>query len=332
MEKTAPTHWRILRLLKERKPAWLSGAALAAQMGLSRTGIWKQIRHLISLGYQIESHPKEGYRLLAVPNLLIPEEILPDLLTVWLAKSYHHFRQTTSTNEVLLRLASEGAPNGTAVTAEEQVQGRGRLRREWISPPGDGIYVSLLLTTPLPVMEAAHATSVAALALVKTLRSRYALPAEIKWPNDVLLRGKKLVGILTEMQSDQDYARFLVVGIGINVNQSAKDFEGPFRYPATSVALEAGHPISRQELLLDFLQRFEILYDLFLEQGFAALAGELEEASTLLGKSITVHRGKEEIRGKALRFSPEGALIVLTEEGREEYIWVGDVTRVEGTF
>jgi len=310
----------------------MSGAVLASEMRLSRTGIWKQIRHLISLGYQIESHPKEGYRLLAAPDLLIPEEILPNLDTMWLARSYHHFRQTTSTNEVLLRLASEGAPNGTAVTAEEQVQGRGRLRREWVSPPSAGIYVSLLLTTPLPVMEAAHATSVAALALVKTLRSRYDLPAAIKWPNDVLLRGKKLVGILTEMQSDQDYTRFLVVGIGINVNQSAKDFEGPFRYPATSVALEAGRSISRQELLVDFLQRFEILYDSFLEQGFPALANELEGVSALLGRSITVHRGKEEIHGKALRFSPEGALIVLTEEGREEYIWVGDVTRVEGTF
>lgn len=332
MPTDVPTHWRILTSLKEKNGAYLSGAGLATTLGLSRTGVWKQVRHLISLGYRIESHPKEGYRLISIPDLLIPEEIVPNLETLWLARTYHHLPQTTSTNEVLLRLASEGAPNGTTVTAEEQVQGRGRLRRQWISPAGAGIYVSVLLTEPVPVSEAAHATSVAALAMVKTLRSRYGLPAEIKWPNDILIRGKKLVGILTEMQSDQDMARFLVVGIGINVNQSAKDFEGPFRYPGTSVAIEAGAPVRRSELLLDFLHRLEPLYDLFLEQGFPALADELEEFSALLGKNVTIHQGREEIRGKALRFSPEGALAVLTEDGEERNIWVGDVTRVEGLF
>lgn len=328
----APTHWRILTLLKEKNGAYFSGALLASQLGLSRTGVWKQIRHLISLGYHIDSHPKEGYRLVAVPDLLLPEEILPNLDTTWLARTYHHLRQTTSTNEVLLRLASEGAPNGAALTSEEQVQGRGRLRREWISPPGAGIYVSVLLSTPLPVMEAAHATSVAALALVKTLRHKYGLHPQIKWPNDVLLSGKKFVGILTEMQSDQDLTRFLVVGIGINVNQTHEDFAGIFRYPPTSVAIELGSHLSRQELLIDFLNRFEALYDLFLDEGFPALSTDLEQASAILGKIITVHRGKEEIHGKALRFSPEGALIVSTQDGNEEQIWVGDVTRVEGTF
>ena len=332
MQQEFPTHLRILASLKEKNGAYLSGAGLASSLGLSRTGIWKQIRHLISLGYEIESHPKEGYRLTAVPDLLIPEEIIPNLQTAWLAQAYHHMPQTTSTNEVLLRMASQGAANGTTVTAEEQVYGRGRLRRQWISPPGAGIYVSVLLTEPLPVSEAAHATSVAALAMVKTLRFRYGLPAEIKWPNDILIRGKKLVGILTEMQSDQDITRFLVVGIGVNVNQCREDFEGPFRYPATSVAVEAGARIRRSELLLDFLHRLEPLYDLFLEQGFPALAEDLEQYSALLGKIVTVHQGKEEINGKALRFTPEGALVVLTEDGKEKNIWVGDVTRVEGSF
>lgn len=332
LNHNSPTHWRILTLLKEKNGGYVSGALLASQLGISRTGIWKQVRHLISLGYQIDSHPKEGYRLLSAPDLLLPEEILPKLDTTWLARTYHHLRQTTSTNEVLLRLASEGAPNGTAVTSEEQIQGRGRLRREWISPPGAGIYVSLLLNTPLPVMEAAHATSVAALALVKTLNHKYGLLPQIKWPNDVLLSGKKFVGILTEMQSDQDLTRFLVVGIGINVNQTLQDFGAIFRYPPTSVAIELGSPVSRQELLVDFLNRFEQIYDLFLDEGFPALSADLDRASAILGKTITVHRGKEEIHGKALRFSPEGALIVSTQDETEEQIWVGDVTRVEGAF
>lgn len=335
METTAanePTHRRILRMLKEHQGGYLSGALLAARLGLSRTGVWKHVRNLMALGYIIESHPKEGYRLLAVPDLLLPEEVLPDLTTRWLARSYHYFPEISSTNEYALKLAGEEAPDGAAVVAELQTQGRGRLRREWISPPKCGIYISFLMRKPLPLMEASHATSVAALALVETLREKRSLSAQIKWPNDVLLNGRKISGILTEMQSDQDFTKFLVIGIGINVNHSQEDFQGAMRYPATSVAIETGSRSSRQELLLDYLQRLEILYDEFLEEGFPALAPKMEQASAILGKNITIHRGKEEISGRALRFSRQGALVILTEESREELIWVGDVTRVEGGF
>jgi BirA family biotin operon repressor/biotin-[acetyl-CoA-carboxylase] ligase len=299
---------------------------------MSRVGIWKHIKSLQAQGYTIESHPKEGYRLIDIPDILIPEEITPHLETSWLGRAYHHFAEIGSTNDQALIMAIKGAPNGTVIVAERQTLGRGRLRREWLSPPRSGIYMSMLLTTPLPVREAPQSTQVAALALVKTLRNRYGLEAKIKWPNDILIKHRKVAGILTEMQSDQDLVKFFVIGIGINVNQSAEELAGPFRYPATSVALELGGPTRRQELLLSFLYQFETEYDRFLEGGFAAIQPEAERASAILGKTVKIHSGKEEIRGKVLGFTPEGALRLSTEGEEEMVVWVGDVTQVEGTF
>ncbi len=327
-----PTHRQILQHIKDARGSYCSGTALAAELGLSRTGIWKHIQNLRTLGYDIESHPKEGYRLLSVPDLLVPEEVEPQLTTRWMGRSYHYFLQIASTNDEALRLAARGAPDGTVVVAEEQTHGRGRLQRPWLSPSRCGIYASLLLRTALPVREAALANLVAALAYVKILRRLYALPAGIKWPNDILIRGKKAAGILTEMQSDQDFTRFLVVGIGMNVNHDATHMDASFRYPGTSVALELGHSVPRQEILMAFLEQFEAQYDLFLENGFESLMGVMEEYSIILGKMVRVQTTDGELAGKVTGFNPQGALKLRLEDGREETVWVGDVTHVRGDF
>ncbi len=329
---TAPeaTHLQVLNLLRQSKGAFVSGALLAGRLGLSRTGIWKHIRNLRALGYQIAAHPKEGYKLVDVPDALIPEEVLPGLRTSWLAGTYRYFPSVGSTNDAALALAAQGAPHGTVVCAGEQTRGKGRLRREWLSPPDRGIYVSILLRTPFPVHEAPQSVYIAALALAGTLHSTYGLPAAIKWPNDVLINSKKVAGILTEMQSDQEQTRFLVIGIGINVNHSEQELGGPFRYPATSVALELGHSLRRPEFLKAFLERFEIDYEHFLDVGFEGIVEELTNFSGILGKRISVLCGKDEISGKAVGFSREGALLLLTDDGQEQSIWVGDVTHVEG--
>lgn len=328
-----PTPQQILRILKAAEGSYVSGSILAERLGLSRTGIWKGIRSLKSRGYNIESHSKEGYRLVSVPDAPIPEEVHPGLRTSWLGKSYHFFQQVGSTNDKALALAAEGAPHGTVVVAEEQTAGRGRLKRPWLSPPGCGLYISILIRTPLPVREAAHVTSITALSLVKILNLAYGVQAGVKWPNDVLVNGKKLAGILTEMQSDQDFTRFVVIGMGVNCNHSATDFEGvSFRYPATSIAVETGSRIKRQHLLTAFLEQFEREYARFVQGGYPAMMADLESVSAILHRNVTVHRGDEEIQGEALGFTPEGALILRKPDGQREIIWVGDVTRVEGAF
>lgn len=332
MAQSQPTHWQLLQILQAHPGAYCAGPALAAQLHITRTGVWKHIRKLRAAGYTIETHPKAGYQLVTIPDLLLPEAIVPQLQTVWCGKNYIHLSEVDSTNDYALRLAAQGAPHGTVVVAEQQTRGRGRLQRPWLSPPRRGIYLSLLLTTPMPPQQAPQSAQVAALALVKVLHHHYGLPAVIKWPNDILIRHRKAAGILAEMQTDQDLTRFLILGIGINVNHQPNELQGPFRYPATSLAMEMQAPLARQQLLVQFLRQFEADYQRFVDGGFAAVGAELEAASAILGKTVTIHCDKEDLSGKALGFTAQGALRLLTGDGREQIIWVGDVTRVEGDF
>jgi len=330
MADQVPTHWQILELLKHEEPDHISGPRIASKLNISRTAVWKHIQKLRSLDYDISSHPKAGYRLLASPDSLIPEEIASRLQTAFLGKTYFHYEQTGSTNDQALRLAAQGAPHGTVVVAEEQTRGRGRLGRPWISTARKGVMFSLLLREPLRTGQAPQMGLTAALSVVKVLRDGYNLPASIKWPNDVLIRSHKVAGILTEMQSDQDLIRFLVIGIGINVNHERSDLAGPLRYPATSLALELGGRQRRQDLLLALLHQLERDHDRIIAEDFKALLPEIEDASGLLRKSITVQCGREEFSGTVLGLTPDGALRLLTTAGKEEIIWAGDVTQVEG--
>jgi BirA family biotin operon repressor/biotin-[acetyl-CoA-carboxylase] ligase len=330
MGSTGTRQLEILRVLKENEGNFVSGESLAEILGISRPGVWKHINKLKQMGYEIQSQSGLGYKLAAVPDSLAREEIVPNLKTRWLAHSYHYLRTVGSTNDYALLLAAEGAPHGTLVVAEEQTEGRGRLRREWISYPNRGIYLSILLRNPLPVRVAPQSTYIGSLALVKMLREEFGLAASIKWPNDVLINGRKAAGILTETQSDQDYSRFSVMGIGINVNHKREDMAGHFRYPATSIAIEAGFPVKRQRVLLQFLDQFERSYDHFLQKGLSPLIPEIEAHSGILGKIITVVCGDREITGKAKGLTPEGALLLLAEDQSQEVVWVGDVSRVEG--
>jgi BirA family transcriptional regulator, biotin operon repressor / biotin---[acetyl-CoA-carboxylase] ligase len=332
MSETISTQWRILSALKENETRFVSGATLASRFHLSRTGVWKHMGTLRARGYEIESHPREGYRLLSSPDLLIPEEVLPELKTSWVAGAYEHHLQIGSTNDRALLLAKGGASHGTVVVAEEQSQGRGRLGRPWVSNPGAGIYMSLILRKPLPVRHAPQSTLVAALSLVKVLREEYGLAAAVKWPNDVLIGGCKVAGILTEMQSEQESVRFIVVGIGVNVNQSAEDLAGPFRYPATSLAAEFGTRLNRKAVLLALLHRLELDYGRFFSEGLASLLPDLEATSAVLGKEVTVVQGEVEISGKAIGFTEEGALRLSAGNMEEKTIWAGDITQVKGAF
>ncbi len=323
----------ILQRLKEASGVYVSGTALAAELSMTRTGVWKHIQMLTARGYGIEKQPRLGYRLVSCPDLLLPEEVLPGLGTAWLGRTYVHHLETGSTNEDALALAARGAPHGTIVVAESQTAGRGRLRRSWDSPRGLGLYVSLLFTRPLAAHQALQTPLIIALALSRTLRSRYALEAMIKWPNDILLRGRKVAGILAEMQLDQDEARTLVIGVGVNVNQEPDHFRGEFRVRPTSLAIELHGRIHRSELLTSFLEESERVYDRFSTQGFRAFLDEFEALSAIVGKEVTITAGSESVSGVVLGFTREGALRLAPQGGHgEQIIWVGDVSRVSGDF
>ena len=302
----------------------ISGEYLAAQLGLSRAAVWKRVHRLTAQGYVIEGSPRRGYRLLAVPDKLLPEEVLQGLKTRVFTGPVHHFETLDSTNDRAKELAAQGAPEGTVVVAETQTRGRGRLDREWNSPPGVGLYVSLVLRPMLPPMELPQITLTTAVAVVRAVRRVAGLAPGIKWPNDLLLNGKKLGGILTEMETESDRIRHVVVGLGLNVNNPG--FPPELAATATSLTLAAGRAFSRVHLLQAWLEEFEELYGRFLNQGFPEILEEWKGSAVTLGKMVTVRQGPREISGQALDVAPDGALLLRTNNGEMVRVTSGEIT------
>jgi BirA family biotin operon repressor/biotin-[acetyl-CoA-carboxylase] ligase len=312
----------VLRSLKGAQ-APVSGETLAAQVGLSRAAVWKRIRRLKELGYVILAEPRRGYRLLASPDKLLPAEICQGLGTRYLRGPIHHFPSVTSTNDLAKELGAQGAPEGTLVVAEGQTGGRGRLGRQWDSPPGWGLYVSLLLRPPLPPLEMPRITLTTAVAVARALKRTTGMAPGIKWPNDLLLAGKKVGGILTEMETETDQIRYLVVGLGLNVNNP--DFPEELRDTATSVAREAGRTFPRLAILQAWLEEFEPLYGRFLSREFADILAEWKRYAVTLGQAVTVRQGPVEIKGRALEVGPDGSLLLQTAAGEIVRVTSGEL-------
>ena len=271
---------RILEILRSKMPAPVSGEVLSQELAVSRTAIWKHIQALKNEGYTIESVPKKGYILKEVPDRLKPAEVVANLKTKWLGHHIHYCELTTSTNELAKRLAGEGCEDGLVVIAEEQNSGKGRLSRGWFSPFARGVWFSVVLKPPFMPQEASKCTLLAAIAVVKAVNKYKGVQASIKWPNDVLLDGKKLVGILTEMSAEFGRINYIVIGTGINVNVPKEMVPEELRATAVSLADVAREPISRVELLADVLGYMEELYEKVLHEGFKPVLEEWKKYSS----------------------------------------------------
>lgn len=320
----------MLRLFKSASGREISGEELASRFGISRAAVWKRIQKLEELGYVFHAKPNLGYRLVSVPDLLHPVEILSELDTSWFCKRYVYYDQIDSTNTEAMKLAMNDAPEGTVVVAEAQTAGRGRLGRSWMSLPKKGLYFSFVLRPEIDPRQAAQLTLLSALVLRGTLQKLYSLPIMVKWPNDLVIGERKLAGILAESHMEPQRLRFVVIGIGINVFYNEKDFVGEFRYPPTSLSIELGSDviIRRQDILCGFSREFEKSYELFLSSGWEPWMNRLREASMLLGRFLTVNTGIEEVSGTAVDFSHGGGIILRTPSGELREIWIGDVERV----
>jgi BirA family biotin operon repressor/biotin-[acetyl-CoA-carboxylase] ligase len=290
---------------------------------LSRAAVWKRIKRLQALGYAIVGSPRKGYRLLAIPDKLLPGEIAAGLKVRLLKGPIHHFETLPSTNDLAKELAAGQAPEGTLVVAEGQSRGRGRLGREWRSPPGAGLYVSVLLRPPLPPSDLPQITLTAAVAVVRALKRATGLAPGIKWPNDLVLAGKKLGGILTEMETESDQIRHLVLGLGLNVNN--REFPAEIKDLATSLALVTGRSFSRLAILKAWLEELESLYQLFLGREFARILAEWKEYTVTLGHAVRVRQGPVEISGQALEVAPDGALLIETRTGEIVRVTSGEI-------
>lgn len=310
-----------------RQSDWASGAELSQKLGVTRAAVWARIEELRSLGYGIEASPHRGYRLLACPDRLHADDLLSRLGPVRvIGRDIQVFQETTSTTDILERLARDGVREGVVIFAESQSRGRGRLGRPWRSPPGKGLWFSILLRPTLRPQAITRLTVATATALSRAIRRQLPLKPEIKWPNDLLLHGRKLAGVLTELSGELDSVHHASLGIGINVNLTAADFPPELRTTATSLHLALGRPVDRPALAAVVLQELDAAYSAIHDGGFRTLADEWCAQCTTLGKTIAVQTGQRRIVGRAESLDDEGALLLRTEHGRLERIVGGDVT------
>src|SRR6266481_3881458 len=315
----------LLTLLGENATIVVSGARIAREIGVSRSTVWRWVTRLRELGVRVKGQQRTGYFLEQVPDILTPDMLRQRLKGCLFGKRIYHFFKTDSTNRVALELGHAGEPEGAVVLAEEQTAGRGRAGRAWHSERAAGIYVTLLLRPRLAPVQAPLLTMMAGLSAHSAVQAVTGLQVDLKWPNDLLIRGKKIGGILTEMHAEPNQVRFVIVGIGLNVNQ--EKFPAELATVATSLRGETGKPQSRMELLVRLLREFESDYNRFLREGVASVVARFESISSYArGRRVRVTNGTESYAGTTAGLGPEGLLQVEREDGRVTAVISGDVT------
>ncbi|HSU56486.1 MAG TPA: biotin--[acetyl-CoA-carboxylase] ligase [Candidatus Dormibacteraeota bacterium] len=316
---------QILTALRGSGGESLSGAELAQKVGISRAAVRARIEELRALGYDIQASPHLGYRLVSAPDLLHADDLKSRLgKTRAIGRDIQVFQQTTSTNDVVEKLAKDGVKEGAVVFAEAQTKGRGRLGRKWMSPSGKGLWFSILLRPALPPQDTTRLTVASATALRRAIQNETGLEPQIKWPNDILLNGRKVAGILTELSAELDRVKYIILGIGVDVNQS--EFPPELRRIATSLRMEADKVVSRSELAVAILRELDRDYARVCDGRFAEVSEEWEAHCTTIGRNVVIRMGERAVRGRAESLGPDGALVLRTEHGHLERIVGGDVT------
>lgn len=315
---------RILALLRESKD-YLSGQELCEMLSVSRTAVWKAVNSLKAEGYRIEAVRNRGYRLVSSPDVLLSEEIKSLLTTTWWGRDILYFERIDSTNNEIKRQAENGASEGLLVIAEEQTAGRGRHGRSWVSPSGTGIWMSFLLRPHMEPAKAPMITLIAALACAKAIRRATNLDAFIKWPNDIVIDGRKVTGILTEMSAEMTSIHYVTMGIGMNVNM--KTFPAEIAQTATSLALVKGQRIARSGLVAAFGKYFEECYGQFVQDAsLVNLIPEYEELLVNRGCDVIVAGEKDRTVQKALGINQDGELLVQDGQGTVRAVRAGEVS------
>lgn len=320
---------KILRLFRARNADYLSGEELSQELGISRTAVWKHIRALRALGYQIDAVTSKGYRLLSGPVELVADEIRSRLSTRVIGREVLCHEQLASTNLTAMELGEAGAAEGLVVIAEQQTAGKGRLGRRWESPAGVNLYLSILLRPAMPPWEVPRLTFLSAVAAARALQDVTDLKVEVKWPNDLLVNGKKIAGLLNEMSAESDAVHQVVLGLGLNINMTADQFPSELRYPATSVWLEKGTLTSRLDVVVALLEHFDRLYAEFLRYGMEPVRQAWQELFTMLGKVVRVESGPASLKGMVAGIDEEGALLLQLPDGKIEKVLAGDVLPVD---
>src|ERR1017187_2709430 len=307
---------QILTALRAAGDSAVSGPEMSQKLRVSRAAVWARIEELRSLGYDIEASPHKGYRLLSTPDVLHADDLISRLgKTKVVGRALRVFQETTSTNDVIDKLARDAVKEGVVVFADSQTRGRGRLGRKWMSPAKRGLWFSVLLRPDLRPQDATRLTVASATALRRAIESQTGLKPNIKWPNDILIHGKKVAGILMEMSAELDCVKYVVLGIGVDVNLNHSDFPAELRKLASSLKAELGRPVSRPELAVAILRELDHDYARIAPSQFAALVNEWEEHGTTIGREVVIRMGDRQIRGRAESLGEDGELLLRTEHG-----------------
>lgn len=314
----------ILNILRNHEQDFISGEKISENLNMTRAGVWKYIKILKQEGYEIESISRRGYKLISSPDILSLEELEIHLDTDFIGRDIKYFNTIDSTNKKAKELAND-LSEGSVIISEEQTLGKGRIGRSWISPKNKGIWMSIILKPNLEPSKVSRVTQIGAVAVFKALE-KMNIKSQIKWPNDILIDGKKISGILTEMSGELNMIDYIVMGIGVNVNLDKSDIPDELEYKATSIKIEEGKSIDRKILTSYILSEFEKYYMNFKKQGdITGVIEILKENSALIGKEVRVIKGTQIRSGRAIDINEDGELVVEFEDGREN-IYSGEVS------
>lgn len=316
---------KILSTLINAKGEPVSGQKLADELQISRTMIWKHLKSIEQDGYIIEAIKKKGYILQSIPDLVTPEQILPKLNTKQLGRNIDYYTSCTSTQIIAADKARQGASHGTVIISEEQTAGKGRLERSWDSTANKGIWMSVIIRPTISPEFAAQFTLVSAVAITQAIQEVTNLTPQIKWPNDILINGKKVTGILTELQADMDIVHSIIIGIGVNVNQELSAFDESIQNIATSLKMENGEEVDRSLLVAKILYYLEKYGDLYVEKGFEPIKILWESHNCTIGKRIRATMLRETLEGVALGITKDGILELRLDSGEIRGIYSADI-------
>ncbi len=319
------TRDKILELFRVQPDHFVSGADVCRELGISRTAVWKHIRQLRDSGYEIEAIQSRGYRLVALPDRLLPAEVKAGLQTRCVGNEVVYFEQIGSTNEQARKLADNGAAEGTVVIADSQSSGKGRLGRDWSSPAGVNLYLSVILRPNISPRFATQMTFLSAIAVAQAIEATGSFEPQLKWPNDVMLGGCKVAGLLNELNAETEQVHYLVLGIGVNLNMTTEQFPTDLRTPATSLLLDGGEQVSRRQFTQALLQSLDQLYSVYLQSGFQPIKEAWERRCNMLNQWVEVDCQNRLQVGQVSGVDETGALLLALAGGVTERVLVGDV-------
>ncbi|MEC5422485.1 biotin--[acetyl-CoA-carboxylase] ligase [Virgibacillus sp. C22-A2] len=319
------TRNKLIELLAANKDTYISGQVMSDQLNISRSAIWKHMKELKKDGYQIEGKSNKGYRILKFPDKLSENTIQWGLNSNWIGKTIIHKQTTPSTQIIAHQAAQEGAAHGTVIIADEQTQGKGRMNREWHSTKNKGIWISIILRPAILPYLAPQLTLLAATVLADVLNTHAGLRPLIKWPNDILLNGKKTAGILTEMQAEQDQIQYVVIGIGLNVNHEKADLPEDIRSKATSLKIETNNTLAIKEIIQSILLTFEDTYDTYIQGGFPKIKKKWEGYGFKVGEEIAIKTLRKRWKATFIGIAEDGALVTKAEDEEPKKLYSAEI-------